>query len=55
MSSPPLRLPFEKEIYEMEELLAQLEADANGQARPARKSAASAASWSTSSARSTAT
>jgi acetyl-CoA carboxylase carboxyl transferase subunit alpha len=27
----PQRLPFEKEIYEMEDLLARLEADANGQ------------------------
>ena len=26
----PLRLPFEKEIYELEDLLAKLEADANG-------------------------
>jgi acetyl-CoA carboxylase carboxyl transferase subunit alpha len=29
---PPQRLPFEKEIYEMEELLARLEASADGQA-----------------------
>jgi acetyl-CoA carboxylase carboxyl transferase subunit alpha len=32
MSSPPLRLPFEKEIYDLEELLARLEADGNGAA-----------------------
>ena len=28
----PQRLPFEKEIYELEDLLAKLEADANGAA-----------------------
>jgi hypothetical protein len=27
---PPQRLPFEKEIYEMEDLLARLEAGSNG-------------------------
>jgi acetyl-CoA carboxylase carboxyl transferase subunit alpha len=31
MAMPPQRLSFEKEIYEMEELLARLEANANGQ------------------------
>jgi acetyl-CoA carboxylase carboxyl transferase subunit alpha len=30
-SMPPQRLPFEKEIYEMEDLLARLESTANGQ------------------------
>ncbi len=30
--TPPLRLPFEKEIYELEDLLAKLEADGNGAA-----------------------
>ena len=41
---PKHRLSFEKDIYQLEDVLAKLEADANGQWRPATKSAACAAS-----------
>ena len=51
---PRNRLPFESDIYELEELLERLEAGSNGQLGSSEESAAFAANWSTSNARSTA-